>query len=86
MEHNMTEYSFEVSPVDLHVALDCEGKRAESEGFNLVAKRQKDNALHVRNALRHMEKICPEGYRVETRITFVHVPNVNPFLSDEARS
>lgn len=81
----MTEYSFEISPIDLYVSLDCEGERAEREGLNLVAKRQKDNALHVRNALRHMEKICPEGYRVETRIAFVHVPDVNPVLNRDAQ-
>ena len=81
----MNEYSFKVSPTDLSVALDCEGMRAEREGFNLTAKRQKDTALHVRNALQHMEKICPEGYRVETRIAFVHVPDVNPVLNRDAQ-
>ncbi|AVD99660.1 hypothetical protein HWB51_gp042 [Mycobacterium phage Cuke] len=82
----MAEYSFRIESVDTEVAFDCEADRAEREGFTNVAKRQRDNALHVRNAVHHMQKICPEGYRVETKIVVSHVPNVIPGLRDDIRN
>ena len=81
----MSEYSFEVGATDTAVAFDCEADRAEREGFQGVAKRQRDNALHVRNADFHLQKFCPEGYRVRTRIVVDYVPAVNAYLKDEYR-
>lgn len=81
----MSEYSFEVSAVDLSVAFDCEADRAEREQMDATRDRQRANALHVRNAEDQMKKLCPEGFRVETKIVFSHVPDVNPVLLDEFR-
>jgi aspartate aminotransferase-like enzyme len=81
----MSEYAFHIEPQDTHVAFDCEADRAEREGFDHVAKRQRAKALHLRNAVAHMASICPEGYRVETKIVVSHVPNVNAVLLDEYR-
>lgn len=81
----MSEYGFEISSLDTSVALDCEAARAEREGFDGVAKRQRAAALHLRNAVAHMSSVCPEGYRVETRIVVSHVPDVNPVLLDKYR-
>jgi aspartate aminotransferase-like enzyme len=80
-----TEYKFEVSATDTSVAFDCEAERAEREGFKGVAERQRANALHLRNAVHHMQGLCPEGFRVETRIVVALVPHVNPVLRDEIR-
>lgn len=79
------QYSFHVDATDTAVAFDCEADRAEREGFTGVTKRQRANALHVRNAVHHMTQICPEGYRVEVQIVVSHVPNVNPVLRDSVR-
>lgn len=73
----MSEYSFHIDSVDTQAAYKCEADRAEAEGFAGVAKRQRAAALHLRNASEHMRVICPEGYRVETRIVVSHVPDVN---------
>lgn len=81
----MAEYSFHVDSTDTSVAFDCEADRAEREGFAGVAKRQRANALHLRNAVHHMQQLCPEGFRVETKIVVLHVPNVNAVLLDEYR-
>ena len=81
----MSEYSFHVCSTDLSVAFDCEADRADREQFPNVAKRQRENALHVKNAVHHMQQICPDGYRVETKIVVSHVPNINPVLKDEYR-
>lgn len=82
----MAEYSFHVDSTDLSVAYDCEADRAEREKFPNVAKRQRANALHVRNAVHHMQQICPEGYITVTKIVVEHVPNVNSVLRDEYRN
>lgn len=81
----MSEYSFEVSAVDASVAFDCEADRAEREGFDAVVNRQRASALHLRNAIHHMQQLCPDGYRVQTKIVVSHIPNVNPVLKDEYR-
>ncbi|QNJ59259.1 hypothetical protein SEA_MRMIYAGI_45 [Mycobacterium phage MrMiyagi] len=81
----MSHYAFEVASMDLSVAFDCEADRAEREGFTSVRDRQQANALHVRNAVAHMVKHCPDGYRVKTEIVVSFVPNVNPVLKDEHR-
>lgn len=81
----MNKYSFEVSAVDVSVAFSCEADRAKKEQFPNVEKRQRENALHVDNAVHHMKKICPEGFRVKTEIVVSHVPDVNPVLREEYR-
>jgi hypothetical protein len=81
-----TDYSFAVSAMDMSVAFDCEADRAEREGFTGVTERQRATALHIRNAVDHMQKICPDGYRVETRILVTFVPDVNSVLRDEVRN
>lgn len=81
----MNEYAFEVGSTDTSVAFDCEADRAQREGFKGVEKRQRDNALHVRNAVDHMQKLCPEGYRVVTKIVVSLEPSVNAFLRDDVR-
>ena len=81
----MSEYSFEVCTQDLWVALDCEADRAKSEGFKGVEERQRKTALHIRNAEAHMHELCPEGYRMRTRIVVDFVPNVNAHLRDDVR-
>jgi hypothetical protein len=81
----MSEYSFHVDITDTSVAFDCEADRAEREKMTGVAKRQRANALHVRNAYHHMQALCPEGYRVQARIVVEHVPDVNAYLLDEHR-
>lgn len=81
----MSEYSFAVDATDTSVAFDCEADRAEREGFKAVRDRQRANALHMRNAIHHMQQFCPDGYRIETKIVVAYVPNVNPVLSDEFR-
>lgn len=81
----MSEYSFHIDTTDTSVAYDCEADRAEREGFDGVAKRQRANALHLRNAVTHMQVLCPEGYRVQARIVVEHVPAVNAVLLDEIR-
>lgn len=81
----MSEYTFHIEATDTSVAFDCEADRAEREGFENVAKRQRAKALHLRNAVHTMQKLCPEGYLVQTRIIVEHVPNVNPVLRDECR-
>lgn len=81
----MNNYSFAVSAVDMFAALDCEADRAESEHMHGVADRQRASALHIRNAVDHMQKFCPEGYRVETKLVFEFVPAVNAVLRDECR-
>lgn len=75
---NLSGYSMHINMIDTAVAFECEADRAEREGFPSVAKRQRETALHLRNAVRHMEKLCPEGYRVDVKIVVSHVPNVNP--------
>lgn len=81
----MAEYSFHISSMDASVAFDCEADRAEREGFPSVRDRQRANALHLRNAVHHMEKICPHGFRTVTKIVVEHVPDINPTLKDEFR-
>lgn len=82
---NSSSYSFHIEATDTSVAYDCEADRAEREGFTGVATRQRAAALHLRNAVHHMQSICPEGYRVETKIVVQHVPSVNAALLDEYR-
>jgi aspartate aminotransferase-like enzyme len=82
----VSEYSIPVSSIDTHVAFDCEARQAEREGLKGVAERQRATALHIRNALAHMQKMCPEGHRVETKIVVTHVPDVNPVLRDDIRN
>ena len=81
----MTEYAFHIVAMDTSVAFDCEADRAEAEGMTGVAQRQRAAALHLRNAVHHMQQLCPDGFRVETRIVVSHVPDVNPVLRDEYR-
>lgn len=81
----MSEYSIAIEPTDTSVAFDCEADRAQREGFSNVEKRQRATALHIRNAVHHMQTICPEGYSVRTRIVVEHVPSINPVLKDECR-
>jgi methylthioribose-1-phosphate isomerase len=80
-----TEYGFHVDAADTSVAFDCEATRAEREGFTHVAKRQRATALHLRNAVAHMQKLCPEGFRVDTKIVVSLVPDVNAVLRDDVR-
>lgn len=80
----MSEYTVRgVSTVDVAVALECEADRAESERFPGVAGRQRELALHLRNAERAMQQLAPDGHRVQMDITFKFVPNVNPVLRPE---
>lgn len=81
----MSEYSFEISTLDVSVALDCEADRAKREGFKLVEERQRKTALHLRNAETHMGKLVPEGHRVRTRIVVDFVPDVRATLRDDVR-
>ena len=81
----MNEYTIHISAMDTSVAFDCEADRAAREGFKGVEERQRATALHLRNAVHHMAEVCPEGYRVQTRIVVEHVPNVNAVLKDEYR-
>lgn len=81
----MAEYSFPIQSTDTSVAFDCEADRAEREGFINVANRQRATALHLRNAVDHMQSICPEGYGVDVKIVVSHVPNVNAVLRDDVR-
>lgn len=81
----MAEYEFSIPATDLSVALDCEADRAAREGFKLVESRQRAAALHLRNAIHAMQKICPEGFVVDTKIVVSHVVQVNPVLKDEYR-
>ena len=81
----MSDYSFEVSVQDVWCALDCEADRAEREGIKGVAKRQREVALHLRNASSHMAFLAPEGYRVRTQIVMDFVPAVNAVLRDDVR-
>ena len=82
----MNEYSFEISTIDTHVALDCEAQRAEREGMTVQAARQRVTALHIRNAQAHMTDLCPAGHRVRARIVFDVVPDVNAVLRDDVRN
>lgn len=81
----MSDYSFEVSVQDVWVALDCEADRAKREGFPGVEARQREVALHLRNASHHMTYLAPEGYRVRTQIVMDFVPAVNSVLRDDVR-
>lgn len=81
----MSEYSFEISAQDTSCALDCEAKQADRDGLPNLAERQRATALHLRNAVHKMLQLCPEGYRVETRIVISHVPDVNAVLRDDVR-
>lgn len=81
----MTEYSFEVSALDTWVALDCEADRAAREKMMSVATRQRETALHLRNASAHMNGLCPSGFRTRTRIVVDFVPDVNAVLRDDVR-
>lgn len=81
----MATYAFNVNAQDTSVAFDCEADRAEREGFTHVVERQRATALHLRNAVHQMQRLCPEGYRVETQIVVSHVPDVNPVLRDRYR-
>lgn len=82
----MSEYAFHIEATDTSVAFDCEAERAEREGMTNVAERQRAKALHLRNAVHHMQQLCPEGYIVQAKIVVSHVPNVNPVLRDEIRT
>jgi aspartate aminotransferase-like enzyme len=73
----MSEYSIHIEATDTFVALECEADRAEREGIHSVAKRQRATALHLRNAVKQMQELCPDGYRVEVKIVLAHTPNVN---------
>ena len=73
----MSEYTFPVSVIDTAVALECEADRAAREGFSGVEKRQRAAALHLRNAVEHMQSLCPAGHRTEAVIMLRHVPDVN---------
>ena len=79
------EYGWEVCGADLHVALDCEADRAKREGVKGVEERQRKEARHIRNATAHMAQLCPEGYRVRTRIVVDFVPAVNAYMYDHVR-
>jgi len=80
----MNEYTLRgVSTQDVCVALDCEADRAAGEGFVGVEARQRELALHLRNAERAMQKLAPAGHRVQMDITFRLVPVVNPVLRPE---
>lgn len=80
----MSEYTVRgVSTVDVAVALECEADRAESERFPGVAGRQRELALHLRNAERAMRKLVPEGHRLQMDVVFRFVPDVNPVLRPE---
>lgn len=81
----VNEYGFEVCGLDLHVALDCEADRAKREGFKLVEKRQRETALHIRNAGHAMMELCPPGHRLRTRIVIDFVPDVNAAARDDVR-
>lgn len=84
--NNPAQYSIPINSIqDLHVALDCEAKRARQEGFTSVDQRQSALALHVRNAEHQMQYVCPGGFRVQARLVFEHVPDVNAVLSDDRR-
>lgn len=79
-----SEYTLRgVSTVDVAVALECEADRAQREQFPGVAGRQRELALHLRNAERTMRELTPAGHRVQMDITFKFVPNVNPVLKPE---
>jgi len=79
------QYAFDINATDLSVALDCEADRAESEGFTHVRDRQRASALHLRNAVHHLEQVKAKGFRVETKIVVSLVPDVNPVLRDDCR-
>lgn len=72
-----------VITTEVVVALECEADRAKREGFPGVEARQRELALHLRNAERTMRKLVPEGHRLQMDITFKFVPNVNPVLKPE---
>jgi len=79
----MSEYTIHASSIDVAVALECEADRAQAEQFAGVAKRQRELALHIRNAERIMRQLTPAGHRVQMDITFKFVPDVNPVLKPE---
>lgn len=81
----MSAHGFEVSGLDVAVALECEADKAEREGMKGIAKRQRATALHLRNAEHHMAKICPEGFRIKVELVVSHVPAVNAALRAEFR-
>ena len=73
------------SPVDVIVALRCEADRAEREQFPNVAKRQRALALHIENAIHHLQPLAPEGFRLALTLDFHFTANVNPGLKPEFR-
>lgn len=74
-----------VSPIDVTVALRCEADRATRDGFPSVVERQTKLALHLENAVAHLQANLPEGHRVQVDIVVDVVPNVNPVLLPEYR-
>lgn len=79
-----SEYTLHgVVTTEVVVALECEADRAKREGFPGVEGRQRNLALHLRNAERAMQQLRPDGHRVQMDITFRFVPNVNPVLKPE---
>ena len=77
----MRDYVIDFASSDGVAAFGAEADRAEAEGMKGVAERQRATALHLRNAVIHMQKHCPDGYRVQTEIVVSLVPAVNPTLS-----
>jgi hypothetical protein len=81
-----TEYSIHIdSVVDLVVALECEANRAQTEGMYSVASRQRALALHIENAVHHLARHQPDGYRLDVTLDFHFKADVNPVLKPEYR-
>jgi hypothetical protein len=81
------EYRIRSVPAsDLYAALRCEADRAEGEGFDRVAKRQRELALHLENAVITVARLAGDAeLRVEVDLVVHLVPNVNPGLRPECR-
>lgn len=74
------QYGVHMDWTDLVVALECEAQRAMDEGMVRTAERQGEKALHIRNAERHLRPIVPFGFRLQTRLVFEFVADVNHHL------
>jgi hypothetical protein len=82
---SINEFSMHVSAQDVQLSLDRESRAAAEQGLPSLAKRLAAMALAIRNAEHAMTNLRPQGHRLQARLVFDFVPDVNVVLRDDVR-
>lgn len=78
-------YEIYAEATDVWAGLIADARQAKRDEMLSVADRQNALAMHMQNAEHHMRKHAPSGCRLQLKLVYEWVLDVNPVLKPEFR-